>query len=117
MEENMARVVHLGLIQMSMQPDAAANREKAAKLVRQAAERGAQIVCLPELFTSPYFCISEHAGFDYVEAIPGTTSAFLSELARSAKVFLVGGSFHEKAGDKYFNTSLIFNPQGEQAAK
>ena len=109
----MAREVNLGLVQMAMTGSASENRDHAAKMVRDAAKKGAEIVCLPELFTGPYFCVIEDAGFEYAEPIPGETSAFLQQLARDSKVVLVGGSFHEKAGSKYYNTSLIFNEKGE----
>ncbi|MFN8390632.1 MAG: carbon-nitrogen hydrolase [Bdellovibrionota bacterium] len=110
----MSRPVTLGLVQMSMDRSAAKNREKAAQMVREAASQGAEIVCLPELFTSPYFCTIEDAGFEYAEEAAGNTMSALSRVAQEAKVTLVGGSIHERAGDKYFNTSLLFDPRGKQ---
>ncbi len=111
----MARLVKLGLVQMAMGADAAANREKARRMVGEAAGRGAQIVCLPELFTGPYFCIEERVPFTYAESVPGMTSELLSQTARESKVWLIGGSIHEHAGPAYFNTSLVFSPGGELA--
>ena len=97
---------------MAMGPLAAENRAKASRMVKQAAERGAEIVCLPELFTSPYFCTVEDAGFSYAESIPGETTHFLAELAKDARVTLVGGSFHEKTGSQFFNTALVHGADG-----
>ena len=108
----MSRVVTLGLVQMRMDADAAVNRKRAGEMVLEAASRGAEIVCLPELFTSPYFCSSEDAGFGYAESIPGETTKALSDVAKKAKVVLVGGSVHEKADGKYYNTSAVFGPDG-----
>ena len=111
----MARKVVLGLIQMSMTADAAKNREKAGVMIAQAAARGAQVVCLPELFTSPYFCTVENAGFEYAEEIPGATAEFLARCASAEKIVLVGGSIHEHSvkSSKYFNTAMVFDEQGK----
>jgi len=111
-EQQMSKLVKLGLVQMSMEHESSANREKAARMVKDAAARGAEIVCLPELFTSPYFCTVEDAGFGYAEDIPGETSAFLGKLAAETGVVLVGGSFHERAGKKFYNTALVFDASG-----
>lgn len=108
----MAREVSLGLVQMQMDASAETNRRRAREMVLEAAGRGAQIVCLPELFTSPYFCTSEDAGFGYAEPVPGPSSEALSETAKEAKIVLIGGSVHESAGGKYYNTSSVFGPDG-----
>lgn len=109
----MARPLTLGLVQMSMDSSAEKNRAHAREMVHEAARKGADIVCLPELFTSPYFCSVEDAGFGYAEPIPGPTSAALAETAKEAKVVLVGGSVHESAGGKFYNTSCVFGPEGQ----
>lgn len=109
----MRKQINLGLIQFAMDKSAEKNREKAVQLIKEAAQKGAQIVCLPELFTSPYFCTVEDAPFDYAEALDGETSKILSEAAKDNSVILVGGSFHEKDGKQYYNTSLVFDEQGK----
>jgi agmatine deiminase len=101
-----------------MESSAAKNREKAAQMVKDAASRGAEIICLPELFTSPYFCNIEDAGFGYAEELPAdieksATGKALSEMAREAKAVLVGGSVHEKAANGYYNTSCVFDAEGK----
>ena len=70
-----ARSVKIALVQMSMSADKAANLAKAAERVREAASRGAELVCLPELFATPYFCQSEDASnFDLAEPMNGPTT-------------------------------------------
>ena len=71
----MKKEIKLGLVQFAMEKSLEKNREKATSLIKTAADKGAEIICLPELFTSPYFCIEEHAAFDYAEALNGETAA------------------------------------------
>ena len=73
----------VGLIQMSMTSDPDKNLQRAIERVREAAGRGAQIVCLPELFQTQYFCQREDTSlFDLAEPIPGPTSAKLADVAK-----------------------------------
>ncbi len=109
----MAREVNIGLVQMAMQDEPELNRRRAAELVRSAALAGAEIVCLPELFTSPYFCNVENYPRDYAESIPGETSAFLAHIAKEHGIVLVGGSYYERSGTHRFNTALVFDRNGE----
>ena len=72
----------VGLVQMSCTADKAANLQKAMDKVREAAAKGAQIVCLQELFTSLYFCdVEDYANFALAEAIPGPSTEVLGKLA------------------------------------
>src|SRR4051794_3042243 len=76
------RAVTLGLVQMSCTPDPERNMKKAVERIRDAARRGAQIVCLQELFRSQYFCQTEdHSCFSLAEAIPGPSTETLGRLA------------------------------------
>ncbi len=104
--------IRLGLIQVSMGEEPEANLGRAMKKVRTAADCGAQIVCLPELFTTPYF--PQYAGgpSGSGEPVPGPTTDRLSELARECGIVLVGGSLLEDAGDRRFNTAVVFGPDG-----
>lgn len=119
MNENIpSKKLKLGLVQMSMTDSAEANLRKAEAGVREAARRGADIVCLPELFVSPYFCNVENAGFGYAEEIPSETTKRLAELAKECSVVLVAGSLHEKlrtaeGKEVYYNTSVVFDVTGE----
>jgi len=77
----------VGLVQMSMSADPQANLDKAAARVEEAARKGAEVICLPELYRSPYFCQKEDAAlFDLAEAVPGPSTERLSEVARKAGV-------------------------------
>ena len=79
----------VGLVQMSATPDPEENLQRAIDRVREAAARGAQIVCLPELFQTQYFCQREDAAlFDLAEPLPGPTTAKLSELAKQLRIVL-----------------------------
>lgn len=109
----MSKNVKIGLIQMSMVEDANQNLARAAELAEQAAQQGAQVIALPELFTTPYFARVEKVARDYTEKIPGPSTQFLSELAKRLGVVLVAGSIYEDAGDKKFNTAMVFEKTGE----
>ncbi|MBS3067869.1 carbon-nitrogen hydrolase [Candidatus Micrarchaeota archaeon] len=114
----MRKEVTLGLIQMSMTQSASENLEKAIKKIELAAKKDAQIVCLPELFTSPYFPQEEKANVsEYAEKIPGLTSKALSEVAKENFVVLVAGSIFEKSGKKHYNTTMVFDESGKMLGK
>ncbi len=108
------RNVTLGLIQMQPDADTSSSLEKAKRLVRAAAAKGANVVVLPELFLSPYFCQrpDDDRAFETTEPIPGPTTDALSGLAKECKVVLVGGSIFEKADGKFFNTCPVFESDG-----
>jgi len=106
-------VVNVGLVQMSCTPDGPGNLSKAESGVREAAGRGAVIICLPELFLSPYFCQSEdHANFRLAEEIPGPTTSRLSVLARELGVVLVVPLFERRAPGVYHNTAAVLDADG-----
>ncbi len=103
----------VGLIQMSMTSDPDNNLQHAIDLVRDAAGRGAQVVCLPELFQTQYFCQREDAAlFDLAEPIPGLTSQKLSEVAKQVRIVLVASLFEKRAPGVYHNTAAIFEADG-----
>jgi predicted amidohydrolase len=104
--------VTIGLVQMSMEESVDRNLSKAIRLVDQAASMGAQVVCLPELFRSPYFCNFETSSVDYSEELPGIVGAELGKCAKRNSITLVGGSVYEKALTDKFNTALVFGPSG-----
>lgn len=112
-----AREVTIGLVQMSMVQEPEANLRKAIGMISEAASRGAQIVCLPELFTTPYFPQYDTGGgrkkeSAYNEGVPGPTTEALSKAAADAGVVLIGGSIYERAGPKLFNTAAVFDEGG-----
>ncbi|MBC8131925.1 MAG: carbon-nitrogen hydrolase [Deltaproteobacteria bacterium] len=104
----------LGLVQMRCGPDPAVNLERATAKVREAAARGAQIVCLPELFRSTYFCQTEdHANFDLAEAIPGSSTQALGDVARETNVVIIASLFERRAAGLYHNTAVTIDGRGE----
>ncbi|WP_031084236.1 nitrilase-related carbon-nitrogen hydrolase, partial [Streptomyces sp. NRRL WC-3549] len=103
------------LIQIAVNPDESPNsrRERAASLV--AAQRGADLVVLPELWTVGAFASSEFAA--EAEPLSGATHDVMAKAAAEAGAWLHAGSFVERAGDgTLYNTSLVFSPEGERAA-
>ena len=103
----------IGLIQMSCVPDTAANLDKAADRVREAARAGANIICLPELFRAQYFCQrEEHALFDTAESIPGPSTERLSAIAKEEKVVVIASLFERRAPGLYHNTAAILETDG-----
>src|SRR5579872_2976039 len=81
----------VGLVQMSATPDPDENLQRALAKVKDAAKKGAQIVCLPELFQTQYFCQREDAElFDLAEPIPGPTTKTLADIASQLKIVLIG---------------------------
>jgi N-carbamoylputrescine amidase len=99
---------------MSTTADPEQNLRRALDCVRGAASRGAQVVCLPELFQTQYFCQREDlALFDLAEPIPGPTTAKLSELAKQLKIVLVASLFEKRAAGVYHNTAAMFDADGK----
>jgi N-carbamoylputrescine amidase len=106
-------VFHVGVVQMRCTPDADANLRVADAHVRTAAARGAQIVCLPELFRSQYFCQREDpALFDLAEPIPGPTTQALATTAREVGVAVVVPLFERRTAGVYHNTAVIVDADG-----
>lgn len=107
------RTIGIGLIQMRCGEDPAANLERAAAGVRDAARRGADIVCLPELFRSQYFCQAErHEAFALAEPIPGPTTAALEALARELGIVVIAPLFERRAAGLYHNTAAVIDADG-----
>jgi len=103
----------VALIQMSCGPEPEQNLQKALDRVGEAARLGAQVVCLPELFQTQYFCQREDASlFDLAEPIPGPSSPKLADAARKHKVVLVASLFEKRAPGLYHNTAAVFDADG-----
>jgi N-carbamoylputrescine amidase len=104
----------IGIVQDHAGPNLADNLSRAQSLVREAARRGAQVICLKELFVSPYFCKSQQAQrFDLAEPIPGPTTAVLQALARELEVVLVAPLFERQASGVYRNSAAVIDADGE----
>ena len=103
----------VGLVQMRMGPDPETNFASAVAHTRQAAGLGANIVCLPELFRTQYFCQREDLRlFDLAEPIPGPSTARLCELARELGVVIVASLFERRAPGLYHNSAVTLNSDG-----
>jgi N-carbamoylputrescine amidase len=103
----------VGLVQMSCTPDPERNLAHAIDMVRDAAGQGAQVVCLPELFQTQYFCQREDAAlFDLAEPIPGATTTQLSQVARQQGITLIASLFEKRALGVYHNTAAVFDADG-----
>jgi N-carbamoylputrescine amidase len=103
----------IGLIQMSMGADPEANFAAAIDRIRQAAAQGANIVCLPELFRTQYFCQREDLRlFDLAERIPGPSTEKLAAIAREAGIVIVASLFERRAAGLYHNTAVTLGPDG-----
>lgn len=98
---------------MSMNPDPAENLDKALAGIADAASRGAEIICLPELFRSLYFCQREDpASFDLAEPIPGPTTEALAAEAKKRQVVLVVPVFERRAAGVYHNSAAVIDADG-----
>jgi len=106
----------VGLVQMAMSREAGENLEKAVARVREAARAGAEVVCLPELFRSPYFCQKEDpALFDLAEPVPGPSTEALGRAARKSGVAVVAPIFERRAAGLYHNSAVILDADGTVA--
>src|SRR5258708_14773741 len=107
----------VGLVQMSCGLDPNENLEKAMWRIREAAARGAQIVCLQELFRSQYFCREESAElFALAESIPGPTTETLGRLAREPGVVIIAALFERRPAGLYHNTASVVGGDTESTA-
>ncbi len=112
--QNDRATTRVAAIQMACGTDPQANLEKAIARVREAAAQGAQIICLPELFRSQYFCQSEdHANFELAETIPGPSTDSLGEVARETGAVIVASLFEKRTAGLYHNTAAIIGTKGE----
>jgi len=103
----------IGLIQDHATADVASNLQRTERLVREAARKGAQIVCLKELFQSPYFCKSQHSDrFDLAESIPGPTTDAMQRLAKELAIVMVVPVFERQAAGVYRNSAAIIDADG-----
>ncbi len=103
----------IGLVQMACAVDPNENLAKAEWRIREAAGRGAQIICLQELFRSQYFCREENADlFDLAEPIPGPSTEALCGLASELGIVIVGSLFERRAAGVYHNTAAVIDADG-----
>ncbi|MFC6100084.1 carbon-nitrogen hydrolase [Olivibacter domesticus] len=110
--------VKIGTVQMSCVADKPTNLAKAIEQVKEAAKKGAQIICLQELFTSLYFCDEEnYDNFALAESIPGPSTDALSNVAAEFNVVIVASLFEKRAQGLYHNTTAVLDADGTYLGK
>ena len=110
--------VKVGLVQMSCSGDAKSNMDKAIAGIKDAAAKGANIVCLQELFTSLYFCdVEDYENFKLAEPVPGPSTDILSTVAKEAGVVVIASLFEKRAQGLYHNTTAVLDADGSYLGK
>ena len=110
--------VQVAAIQMKCQQDRKTNIERTIEKIQQAVSAGAQIVCLQELFVSPYFCQTEdHAHFELAEPIPGLTTDRLCQLASELKAVIVVPLFERRTAGVFHNSAVVIDIDGSIVGK
>ena len=108
--------ITVGLVQMACSPEADKNLTSAIESICAAAKKGAQIICLPELFLTQYFCQTEDTqNFSLAEPLPGPTSETLSKLAKELEVVLIVPLFEKRTQGIYHNTAIVIDADGSVA--
>lgn len=108
----------VGLVQNRCSEDLAANFAAAERGIREAAAKGASLVCLQELFGSVYFCqVEDHKYFDLGEPIPGPSTDRLGKLAAELRVSIIASLFERRSAGLYHNTAAIIEPDGSLLGK
>ena len=114
----MPQAFRIGLVQTSCSTNPDENLEKTVARIREAAARGAQIICTQELFRSQYFCREENAElFALAESIPGPTTEAIGQMARELGVVVVASLFERRAAGLYHNTAVVIGADGEIAGR
>jgi N-carbamoylputrescine amidase len=113
-----SKSVKVALVQDRCSANPAENLAKAIGHIRSAAARGAQIICLQELFTSLYFCqVEDHKYFALAEEIPGPSTEALCPLARELGVVLIASLFERRAAGLYHNTAVVIDADGSMLGR
>jgi N-carbamoylputrescine amidase len=116
--ESMSDKFAVGLVQMRCTTNKEENLARAAEKIREAAGRGAQVICLHELFAGEYFCRTEDPElFNLAEAVPGPTTERLAAVAKEKKVALVVSVFERRAAGVYHNTCAVLDADGAYLGK
>jgi N-carbamoylputrescine amidase len=110
--------VRVGLVQMSCSSGKDDNIQKAVIRIREAAAKGAQIICLQELFTSLYFCdVEDYDNFKLAEPIPGPTTDIIQTVAKELDVVIIASLFEKRAQGLYHNTTAVIDADGSYLGK
>ena len=109
----LAKKFNIALIQMACSADPNENLKNAVAKIERAAEKKAQVICLPELFRSEYFCQTEDTSFfDFAESIPGPATEALAGVARKRRVVIVAPLFERRAPGIYHNSAAVIDADG-----
>jgi len=112
------KVIKVGTVQMSCTKNPLENLNKAIERIRDAAAKGAQIVCLQELFTSLYFCdVEDYENFKLAEPIPGPSTERLSRIAKELGVVIIASLFEKRTEGIYHNTTAVLDADGAYLGK
>jgi N-carbamoylputrescine amidase len=104
--------VKVGLVQMSCTNNKEQNLQKAIDKTKEAASKGAQIICLQELFTSLYFCdVEDYENFKLAESIPGSSTDAFCKIAKELNVVIIASLFEKRAQGIYHNTTAVISRQ------
>src|SRR2546423_4696299 len=115
MTENNTRVA---LVQMRCGAEPEKNFSRAIDFIRDAAKKGAAIVCLPELVRSQYFCQTEdHKNFELAEEVPGKSTSELEKLSRELGIVIIASLFEKRRAGVYHNTAAIIDSDGKFLGK
>lgn len=110
--------VSFALIQLSCDEDQSKNTEKTFSAIREAACKGAQVICLQELFQSVYFCYEENPSFfDLAQTIPGPLTNQLGDLAKDLRVVIIASMFEKRAAGIFHNTTAVIDADGQFLGK
>src|SRR5437764_13280214 len=110
--------VKVGIIQMSCVKEKDVNLQKAIEKIKEATAKGAQIVCLQELFTSLYFCdVEDYDNFLLAEPIPGPATEALQAIARDNKIVIIASLFEKRTQGIYHNTAAVIDADGSYMGK
>lgn len=111
-------IVNVALAQMSCSKEKLYNLQKAIEQIKAAAAKGAQIVCLQELFTSLYFCdVEDYDNFLLAESIPGPSTEALSTVAKELNVVIIASLFEKRTQGVYHNTTTVIDADGRYLGK
>ena len=114
----MSKKTKIAILQTKVSNNEKLNIKNSINKIKLAAKKKAKIICLPELFLSPYFCQTEnHSKFKLAEKIPGKKTILYCELAKKLSVILIIPLFEKKTSGFYHNTSIIINEKGKIISK
>ncbi|NNG26314.1 MAG: acyltransferase, partial [Ignavibacteriaceae bacterium] len=104
----------VGLVQMALTNNQNENLNKAINKIEESAKMGAEVICLPELFRTQYFCqIEDTKNFDLAESIPGPSTNTISKIAKDKKVVVIVPLFEKRSAGVYHNTAAVIDSNGE----